>query len=69
MVKTTRDLRHPDSVRKSEQLSSNTIPEGALGFVVIDDGKWGSCDYRVYFSCMGKSWWVWKDEIELVKSG
>ncbi len=69
LVKAARDLAHPDSVRQSGQLSPHTIPQGALGFVIVDDATWGSCDYQVYFSCIGKSWWVWKDEIELVKNG
>lgn len=69
LVKTRKSITHPDSVRQGSPWSPYTIPKGSLGFVVVDDATWGSCDYQVYFSCIGKSWWVWKDEIELVKDG
>jgi hypothetical protein len=69
LVKTRKPLQHPDMVRASSYLVPTSIPEGSLGFVIIDDSTWGSCDYKVYFSCIGKSWWVWKDEIELIKNG
>jgi len=69
LVKARITISHPDSVRQSLSWKNYTIPEGAVGFVIVDDATWGSCDYQVYFSCIGKSWWVWKDEIELVKNG
>jgi hypothetical protein len=71
-------MKKGDLVRAAANLNSETtmnswtrhfalVPSGSIGVIITDDRiSWGSCDHQVYFSCVGHSCWVWRDEIELV---